>query len=315
LWIDQPDAKDILRRKLDEGVLSGAEAQALEHFIDYGYLVIDLQLPPEATVEFDRFLAEIWSERPSNCLAKHDTINGGVPTPVSSFPDNWVALETGLPKLTGTKILEAHSHSEMLRSINSHPALHRVVELIIEDVAVSTQSLLFSQGSEQALHRDPWFVPTNPASTMLASWVAIEDIDADSGPLAFIPGSHRVPWTLLDTGDILFAASSAQSKKEHMEQLMREIELRGLKKHHFTPVRGQAILWHAGLVHGGSEVRNRTLTRKSYVVHYDKLRNHPSKGTGYKANHTTTKFHSTKKIQKYRCTYAFPDPMVVDIAK
>ncbi|EOD04575.1 hypothetical protein EMIHUDRAFT_221086 [Emiliania huxleyi CCMP1516] len=125
---------------------------------------------------------------------------------MSHFPADWVDPSTGLPHQAGTKILEAHSHSKALSNLLRHPKLFRMVELVLDDVGVATQSLLFSHGSKQALHRDPWFVPTNPASTMLASWVAMEDISPNSGPLAFIPGSHRLPWKLLDgTGDILFA--------------------------------------------------------------------------------------------------------------
>lgn len=313
LWIDQHNATSILDQKRKLGIVDDSEAFNLLHFIDHGYMVLDLGLPENVTMEFDRFVKEIWKTRPSNCLAKHDSVSGGIPTPASDFPFDWVDPETGLPRLAGTKILEAHSHSEVIHSFLNQPKLFRMVELILEDVAVATQSLLFSHGSVQDLHRDPWFVPTNPASSMLASWLALQDIDADSGPLSFYPGSHRIPWTLLDTNDVIFNGASAESQHQHQKALFDHIDARDLQKRHFLAKRGEAIIWHAGLVHGGSEVLKQGLLRRSFVVHYDKLRNHPKKFTGYhKPGVPGVVVKRADKAEVRDCMHAFPDPMMLN---
>ena len=315
LWVDGPDAQAVLQQAHRNGTLSRDEAVALSHFIDHGWMVVDLELGKNATEAVDRFFLNSWRRRSEDMLAKHVAVNAGVPTFMSHFPADWVDPSTGLPHQAGTKILEAHSHSKALGSFLRHPKLFRMVELILNDVAVATQSLLFSHGSEQSLHRDPWYVPTNPASSMLASWVALEDISPNSGPLAFISGSHRLPWRLLDgTGDILFADASPQAIEEHKRHLFQEVKDKGLKVEHFVPRRGEAILWHAGLVHGGSEVKDATRTRKSFVVHYDKLRNHPTKTTGFlpSMQASTISAKSCKRIHENHCMYAFVDPMLCD---
>ena len=61
---------------------------------------------------------------------------------------------------------------------------------IFQDRALVLQSLTFYAGSEQAMHQDFAFVPAQVASQLTATWVALEDIHPDSGPLAYIPGSH-----------------------------------------------------------------------------------------------------------------------------
>jgi len=316
LWIDEPDAQAVLQQAQREGTVSGVEAAALSHFIANGWMVVDLGLGKDATQAVDQFFLDAWHRRPKELLAKHDTVHAGVPTPTSHFPADWVDPMTGLPRQAGTKILEAHSHSKVLGSLLSHPKLFRMVELILNDVAVATQSLLFSHGSQQGLHRDPWFVPTNPASTMLASWIALEDISPNSGPLAFISSSHRLPWSLLDgTGDILFADASPLAIEKHKRRLFQKVENKRLKVQHFVPRRGEAILWHAGLIHGGSDVKDANETRKSFVVHYDKLRNHPTKTTGFRtSSDVPVGGVKCERIHENHCMYAFLDPMLCDLS-
>src|SRR6266516_4337125 len=76
----------------------------------------------------------------------------------------------------------------------------RFVELIFGAPAIAFQSLYFEYGSQQGLHRDPMFVVTDPPSHLLASWVALEDITPDSGPLAYVPGSQHLPWYEFEPG-------------------------------------------------------------------------------------------------------------------
>lgn len=311
LWVDQPDALAVLKQAHQERLISGDEAIALNHFIKRGWVKLDLELGSNITHAATEFMERAWQHKPQTILAKHDSVNSGTPTPMSHFPADWVDPSTSLPRKAGSKILEAHSHSHVFGRLLTHPKLFRIVELILNDVAVATQSLLFSHGSEQALHRDPWFVPTNPASSMLASWTALEDIDSKSGPLAFIPRSHRLPWTLLDgTGDIIFDGASEEAQTKHRDALFREVKKNGLQLQHFVPRRGEAILWHAGLVHGGSKVEDFSLTRKSFVVHYDKLRNHPSKSASLLLPDGGQRDFTCQNIYESNCMYTFPDPML-----
>ena len=75
-----------------------------------------------------------------------------------------------------------------------------MVELIYGQPAIAFQSLYFEYGSQQALHRDPMFVVTDPPMHLLASWVALEDVTPESGPLAYVPGTHRWPWFEFEPG-------------------------------------------------------------------------------------------------------------------
>ena len=66
--------------------------------------------------------------------------------------------------------------------------------------------------------------------------------------------------TSLAVGDLYY-----ENYTEKMEQKVKEA---GIEKVPFIAKKGDVLVWHANLLHGGSEVRNADLTRKSLVVHY-----------------------------------------------
>jgi ectoine hydroxylase-related dioxygenase (phytanoyl-CoA dioxygenase family) len=53
----------------------------------------------------------------------------------------------------------------------------------LERPALAFQSLYFRWGSRQDIHQDTVFVKVSSPMEMVASWVALEDIQTDSGEL------------------------------------------------------------------------------------------------------------------------------------
>ena len=115
---------------------------------------------------------------------------------------------------------------------------------------------------------------------MIASWLALEDIHPTSGPLHFYPGSHRLGlWDyshlgleqrwLNDSRD--FSRRDPQYERdyaEYQDALEAEIERRRLPRSLALLHRGEALLWAASLLHGGSEVLDRNRSRLSQATHY-----------------------------------------------
>jgi ectoine hydroxylase-related dioxygenase (phytanoyl-CoA dioxygenase family) len=52
------------------------------------------------------------------------------------------------------------------------------------------------------------------------------------------------------------------------DYLETEIKKRGAKPEVFLARKGDVLIWHANLLHGGMPVLNPKLTRKSMVAHY-----------------------------------------------
>lgn len=121
------------------------------------------------------------------------------------------------------------------------------------------QTLNFLVGTGQAVHSDAIHFDSIPSGWMCGIWVALEDIVADSGPLLVYPGSHTLPHlTKFD-----FAAETYQQYESRLAQLIKDwpSKLLLLK-------RGQAVLWLANLLHGGSPPKDPHRSRMSQVSHY-----------------------------------------------
>lgn len=132
------------------------------------------------------------------------------------------------------------------------------------------QTLNFPNGTAQHFHSDAVHFHSKPHGFMCGVWVALEDISEDSGPLLYYPGSHREEYLyardLGVTTDELMAEKSPQRLFEkHWRGLVKE---KGYKQELFIAKKGEVLLWHANLLHGGSGVKNKCLSRWSQVTHY-----------------------------------------------
>ncbi len=259
LWLDQPDAHDRIAERRARGDVTDDEAERLARFADHGYLTFPLDLDEAFCRGFDDDVAHCWEERPDD-LAVSPQGPGG-PT---SFAD-W----DGPVREVGYRIPDLHSHSKHARDLYLHPKIFRYVELIYGAPAIAFQSLYFEYGSEQGLHRDPMFVVTDPPSHLLASWIALEAVTPDSGPLAYGPGSQHLPWYEFEAGSVVCSQGvSPERRAEFRDWTHAQMRERGLEVKPFTCGRGEAFIWHAGLVHGGTPIENPSRTRRSFVVHY-----------------------------------------------
>jgi phytanoyl-CoA hydroxylase len=262
LWIDQPDAE----HKIARLHISDEERLLLQHFHREGY--VRLFLDP-ATEPLDQLLSDVdrlWREKPDDVLYGY----GG------PFLRRMSHADEATERRAGSRIQEMQSHSPAARRLYLHPRLHRIAHLILGEQPVAIQSIFFQYGSAQALHRDPVFVQTAEAGHLIAAWIAVEDIDPRSGPLVYIPRSHRLPPYEYKPG--VYRFDSRILNDEHLaaeQQWLREqMEARGLKREVFTPRKGEVLFWHAGLYHGGEAIQDMERTRKSFVIHYSSRRTH-----------------------------------------
>jgi ectoine hydroxylase-related dioxygenase (phytanoyl-CoA dioxygenase family) len=98
---------------------------------------------------------------------------------------------------------------------------------------------------------------------MCGVWVALEDIDETCGPVVYYPGSHKLPE--LTAADLRAATGSTDGYEEYIGAQVKEA---GIEPAYATLAKGQALIWAANLVHGGSPQTDRTRTRWSQVTHY-----------------------------------------------
>ena len=168
------------------------------------------------------------------------------------------------------KLMFAIRQSDYLNGLWTDPRLLEVLNHLIRGEARLFQSINFLTGSQQKTHSDSIHMTTFPLGGLLGLWVALEDITADSGPLHYYTGSHRLPYYLNadydNAGNWLLTGDRGYGAYEEM--IARKIEQTPLKKEVFLAKRGDLFIWHANLLHGGEPRHNEQATRKSMVLHY-----------------------------------------------
>jgi hypothetical protein len=135
--------------------------------------------------------------------------------------------------------------------------------------AVPFQTLNFPVGTEQKLHSDSNHFSSIPERFMCGIWLAMEDVHADAGPLTYAPASHKWPVVsnlMIGRRGAGGALQSAQDPFEGVWNAM--LAASGSQQEVLLIRKGQAMIWAANLLHGGSKQNDYSRTRWSQVTHY-----------------------------------------------
>jgi ectoine hydroxylase-related dioxygenase (phytanoyl-CoA dioxygenase family) len=150
----------------------------------------------------------------------------------------------------------------------------RIIQVLYQRKPTPYQTLNFHVGTEQPTHSDTIHFQSVPKGFMCGVWIAFEDIDAENGPLHYYPGSHRLPaFEPVDFGiRPTFDGQPAdieQTYNSHYEPFIAALaKACGIDKINLNLKKGQALIWSANLLHGGSPIRDTSRTRNSQVTHY-----------------------------------------------
>lgn len=261
LWLDQGDAAAQIDARRAAGDLDAEQAERLRFFAQNGYLIFKLALPARALDEVVAGVDRLWQERPADLAYACDS-----PARPMSRAD------PATERRQRYRIHDLHSHLPAALDLYLSPQIHRWVKLILGPDAVAIQSLFFEYGSQQILHRDPVVVPTGAPAHLVAAWIALEDISPDCGALVYVPGSHRLPYYAFAPGQHMWDAATMGDAEAQAAFAFDDAQCRahGLEPKLLTAKKGEVLIWHASLRHGGGPVRDPGLTRKSLVVHYSR---------------------------------------------
>ena len=163
------------------------------------------------------------------------------------------------------RVLDAWPTCPSVRAIALAPRVLGLLGEIYGRAPRPFQTLNFSVGTEQAPHADTVHFNSDPPTFMCGVWVALEDVDEDSGPVVYYPGSHLLP----EYAPHDYGAPPGAEHYDRYEAFVRDlIDREGLRPEVATLRRGEAILWAANLLHGGAPRRDPGRTRHSQVTHY-----------------------------------------------
>lgn len=190
-----------------------------------------------------------------------------------SFEANKVSME--ILKGKGIKVNDFYNLSQVGKKVMMHPVIVGFLQAIFQDQPVGMQSLNFSYGSQQPAHMDFPYVVSGIPSHLAAAWIALEDVKTDSGPLFYYAGSHKMKKFNWGNGIIYHVRESYHTPIQFSEWLEKNCRDAGYKKEVLLIKKGDVLIWHAALVHGGTLITNPEQTRQSFVCHYSTKKAYP----------------------------------------
>ncbi len=168
------------------------------------------------------------------------------------------------------KLMYGYKYSDAIKKMMHNSGLIKILSFILDKEVTPFQTLNFVKGSGQRAHSDSIHMTTYPLGYLIATWIALEDIHPDSGPLFYYPGSHKLPYLLNDdfknySTKFMLGNKKYSDYEDVIEDILKKSDF---EKKIFLPKKGDVLIWHANLIHGGMPVVNPALTRKSMVIHY-----------------------------------------------
>ena len=249
-WLDQPDARDIIARRLARREITPRQAEICRHWTEHGYYVLRGAIDPDT-------IDETWAAYEA-AIARGD---------LTLTPDK-AAEDDPHPG----RYLNPHLKVEAIDQLLKHPVLVNFSSMVLGRPAIPFQTIASHKGSQQSEHSDSIHMTTYPLGYLAACWVAMEDIHADAGPLVYYPGTHRLPY--LFSRDVGISADDFRERgygtyfERYEPAIQQEIRAHGARPEHFTARKGDVLFWHANLLHGGSARADMRRSRKALVHHY-----------------------------------------------
>jgi ectoine hydroxylase-related dioxygenase (phytanoyl-CoA dioxygenase family) len=249
-WLDEPEAAAQIEAQLAAGRISAEQADKARQFRRDGYVVFET-LIDEATVDraWTGFLRDI--ERGRVPLD---------PEPTEGDNSGW------------GRVPNVHAYVPEMRALLEDARIMAWMAFLLGRPVHPFQTIPSFYGSQQLGHTDAIHMTTYPLGFLAAAWIALEDIHADSGPLAFYPGSHRLPYYLSRDVGIQPHEYKQLGRDPYLTKyepfIQDVIKEQGLEPSYFVAKKGDVLVWHHNLIHAGSTRRDRTHTRKSLVCHY-----------------------------------------------
>jgi phytanoyl-CoA hydroxylase len=274
-WLDRDGAEAAIETRLKDGAITEEEAALLFQWVTSGYFIIRNAIPQSdhgLIDEYCRDLDELWTTDRAipglQVMSLH--IPGRAPGPIDHAEIVTWPLERRL-ELRDTQLWRVHyyhRHSHGAMELSKAGSILRMSELILEQDPVLLSYIGFKWGSEVGVHQDLAAMHIDPPLRLVGVWLGGEDVNPDAGPLGVFPGTHRIPswpgWNNYPQTNLRTCHLDTRAKEEkYLKDAIKGVERIAL------PVnKGDAILTHGLLVHGGDKIRDRNLTRFSSVIHY-----------------------------------------------
>ncbi len=142
-----------------------------------------------------------------------------------------------------------------------HPKVAEVLEdLIGRGVNIVQTMVIYKQpfvGAETGYHQDATYLHTEP-NTLIAAWMALDDVTEENSPLTIIPGSHHLP---------LHTIAELKEDGQFHHQVVNDTRPEISQAVPVPVPKGGVIFFHGYLWHGAGPNQS-SRPRRAFVAHY-----------------------------------------------
>jgi ectoine hydroxylase-related dioxygenase (phytanoyl-CoA dioxygenase family) len=245
---------------------SGLTAEQMSHWERDGFLILRDFMSPEDIARVKAVMDDEWTKSAAN-----DHVVDVLTGPHAGRAFKMAQAPEGARREV-YKLNNLFARRSEIRQVALAPKLRKACANLLGGDPLICNSLNFERCSQQDFHIDTWYMPPPVDNQMVAASIAIDDVDADNGPMAYYPGSHLIPAYRFSNGRLNEIREEMPQCRAYLE---REIATRGLQEVEFRGKSGD-VIWHAQLLHAGRPIRDMTKTRSSLVVHYWRVCDLPS---------------------------------------
>jgi phytanoyl-CoA hydroxylase len=270
-WYDQPNALELLEKRRIKEKLSDKDYKLLHTWATEGYCIVSGIIREAAIDSMMRDLDNLWTaDKPLEGLQFFGVRLDGAYVTISHT--DLLKIELGkrleVRDKSNWRINHFDAYSNGAKEIFDDKELIRLTSLIFDRPSLPDSTLNFMYGSAQDAHQDTAVFHIFPPNFIIGAWIACEDISPDSGPLMYYPQSQLEPiFEKFDNYPQTNLRTASRELGREYREYMNRLENK-YQRHLFLAKKGEILLWHGMLLHGGAEIKNPKLTRKSYVIHY-----------------------------------------------
>jgi phytanoyl-CoA hydroxylase len=149
--------------------------------------------------------------------------------------------------------------SSVLNIITNHAVASALSEITGYQDFIRWQDMLFDKSTGTMDHADNWYLDTFPPGNMVATWIAMEDINKDAGRFYVVPKSHLMKLPLYQ---------EVPSHQDYLNLINQKIDEDGLERLAPDMKKGDVIFWNSKTIHGSFSQKNEMYSRKSITAHF-----------------------------------------------
>ncbi|HWJ35300.1 MAG TPA: phytanoyl-CoA dioxygenase family protein [Steroidobacteraceae bacterium] len=235
-----------------------SDAAIKKYYSDNGYVVIRNELPSELCERVRRTFEKEVKHYPGHLYRQP---SGGRPE-VNKYTKTGFVVNS---------ILNVHDLSTRQfggfrndsLQVLTHDNIQKSVKIILGEPGQLVQSMYFEGNPNTWPHQDTYYLDSEKLGSMVAVWVAIEDIQPGAGRFYIYPGSHKID--MMKNGGKFDVAFNHDRYKKLMVSVLEDS---GIAVHAPALRRGDVLFWNSKTIHGSLPTTQPENSRSSFTGHY-----------------------------------------------